>query len=81
MVALDDTMDTDTTGGGESVDAKKGYLYVRLLILCGLIAFPTKQQQFFETYRKGLQIKVGFVAAIMPKHSVSRRSSTPRQDM
>jgi hypothetical protein len=37
----------------ESIDAKQGYFSVALLVVCGLIAFPCKQQQFFETYRKG----------------------------
>lgn len=42
----------------QSDDAKsvEGYQWAALLVLCGLIAFPTKQQQFFETYRIGYTI-------------------------
>ncbi len=46
---------------------KEGYLYASLLVLCELIAFPTKHQQFFITYRAGMQIRVGIVAAIYAK--------------
>jgi hypothetical protein len=31
----------------------EGYLWAALLVVCGMFAFPTKQQQFFETYRIG----------------------------
>lgn len=30
-----------------------GYAWAALLVVCGMVAFPTKQQQFFETYRIG----------------------------
>lgn len=31
----------------------EGYAWAALLVACGLVSFPTKQQQFFETYRVG----------------------------
>ena len=43
------------------------YIYALLLVICGLVAFPTKQQQFFETYRKGVQLRLGLIAAIYAK--------------
>ena len=49
------------------LNVRKSYLYAALLTLCGLIAFPSKQQQFFQTYRKGVQLRLGFVAAIYSK--------------
>ena len=50
-----------------SVDTKKGYLYASLLALFGLIAFPSKQMQFFETYRSGMQLRIGIIASIFAK--------------
>lgn len=50
-----------------SVDSKKGYLYASLLALFGLIAFPSKQMQFFETYRLGMQLRIGIIASIFAK--------------
>ncbi|KAL7548136.1 hypothetical protein ACHAWF_011427 [Thalassiosira exigua] len=61
----------DEDGGADessTVDAKKmGYLYAGSLVFCGLVAFPTKQQQFFRTHRKGTQLRIGMVAAIYRK--------------
>ncbi len=60
----------DENGGKESdEDHNSGasYFYAILLVVTGFIAFPTKQQQFFETYRKGVQLKLGFVSAIFAK--------------
>ena len=51
----------------DGMDSKGGYIYASLIILCGMIAFPTKQHQFFETYRVGMRIRVGLVAAIFAK--------------
>lgn len=31
----------------------EAYGWAALLVACGLVSFPTKQQQFFETYRVG----------------------------
>lgn len=44
--------DDDNNTGDDNTN-KPGYLWVGLLILCGLLAFPSKQRLFFETYRKG----------------------------
>ena len=60
-------VDADADAGVGSIDTKKGYLYAGLLVACGLIAFPTKQQQFFQAYRKGMQLRVGMIAAIYQK--------------
>ena len=38
----------DSDGMGNS-----GFLWASLLIICGMVSFPTKQQQYFETYRVG----------------------------
>jgi hypothetical protein len=37
----------------DSSRSVEGYLWAALLVGCALLAFPTKQQQFFETYRIG----------------------------
>lgn len=37
------------------------------MVLCGLIAFPTKQRIFFEMYRKALQFRVGIIAKLYEK--------------
>jgi len=59
----------DDSEGKDAVSSRsmQGYLYAGLLVVCGLIAFLSKQQQFFETYRKGIQLRVGMVAAIYSK--------------
>ncbi len=57
----------DDSDSPSHTNTKKGYLYASLLVLCGLIAFPTKHQQFFITYRAGMQIRVGIVAALYAK--------------
>lgn len=48
-------------------DAKKAYLFAGIVVLCGLIAFPSKQQQFFHCYRVGMRTRIGLVAAIYAK--------------
>jgi len=65
-----DSGNGDRNDNGDATAAAtttKGYLYAGIMVLCGLIAFPSKQQQFFHTYRKGLQIRAGVVAAIYAK--------------
>ena len=57
----------DSSEGNGSVDAKNAYFYSGIIILSGLVAFPSKQSQFFETYRKGMQLRVGLVASIYAK--------------
>ena len=51
----------------QGTNAQTMYTYAVLLVICGLVAFPTKQQQFFETYRKGVQLRLGLIAAIYAK--------------
>lgn len=51
----------------EVMDPLEGYGWGALLVACGLLAFPTKQQQFFETYRIGLQLRTCLVASIYSK--------------
>ena len=57
----------DSSKSERGVDVRMAYLYAGLLTCCGLIAFPTKQHSFFQTYCKGLQLKVGLIAAIYNK--------------
>ena len=45
--------DLKETNIGNNIDPKQGYWYASLLVLCSLIVVPTKQHQFFETYRFG----------------------------
>eukprot|EP00986_Skeletonema_menzelii_P009118 scaffold4065_cov211-Skeletonema_menzelii.AAC.1 len=60
--------DSDASSTSEkAVDAKMAYIYAGLLTGCGLIVFPSKQHCFLQTYRKGLQLKVGLIAAIYHK--------------
>ncbi|KAG7359041.1 multidrug ABC transporter permease/ATPase [Nitzschia inconspicua] len=44
-----------------------GFFWAGVLTICGAISFPAKQLQFFETYRKGMQTRVGLVAAVYAK--------------
>lgn len=57
----------DSSTSEKAVDAKMAYMYAGLLTFCGLIAFPSKQHCFLQTYRKGLQLKVGLTAKIYHK--------------
>ena len=59
--------DAGKDADAKSIDAKMGYLYAGIMAVCGLIAFPSKQTQFFQTYRVGLQMRLGLVAAIYSK--------------
>jgi ATP-binding cassette subfamily C (CFTR/MRP) protein 4 len=59
--------DSNASMSEKVVDAKMGYFYAGLLVVCGLVAFPSKQHCFFMTYRKGLQLKVGLIATIYKK--------------
>ena len=43
------------------------YIWTAVLVVCGAILFPAKQHQFFDTYRKGSQIRTGLVACIFHK--------------
>ena len=44
-----------------------GYFWAGVIILCGMVAFPTKQHSFFHLYRKGAQYRSGLMAAIYAK--------------
>ena len=41
---------------GDTADSTMGYAWAALLVVCGFVSFPTKQLQFFETYRIGYVI-------------------------
>jgi ATP-binding cassette, subfamily C (CFTR/MRP), member 4 len=51
----------------DPMDPLDGYGSAALLVVCGLVSFPTKQQQFFETYRIGLQLRTSLMALIYSK--------------
>ena len=51
----------------DPMDPLDGYGSAALLVACGLVSFPTKQQQFFETYRIGLQLRTSLMALIYSK--------------
>jgi ABC transporter transmembrane region len=52
------------------------YYCATIMIVCGAIVFLCKQQQFFLTYRKGVQLRLGLVAAIYSKaHTLPSASS------
>ena len=59
--------DGDASTSKKVVDARMAYIYAGLLTCCGLIVFPSKQHCFLQTYRKGLQLKVGLIATIYHK--------------
>lgn len=53
---------------GANRDGKnEGYVYVAILIVCGAIFMLAKQRQFFLTYRHGMQVRIGLVAALYDK--------------
>jgi ATP-binding cassette subfamily C (CFTR/MRP) protein 4 len=68
-IALGYLLQTFEDGGIETNSSllSSGFFWVFILIACGLVSFPAKQLQFFETYRKGMRIRVGLVAAIYAK--------------
>jgi hypothetical protein len=47
--------------------SSSGYFWAAVIVLCGCLAFPTKQHSFFQLYRKGAQYRTGFMAAIYAK--------------
>ena len=54
--------DVGKDADAKTIDAKMGYLYAGIMVVCGLIAFPPKQTQFFQTYRVDLQmVRLGLV--------------------
>ena len=48
-------LDSDSSSSSSSsrLNGNEVYLWAALLVACGLVSFPTKQQQFFQTYRVG----------------------------
>jgi ATP-binding cassette, subfamily C (CFTR/MRP), member 4 len=65
------TFDEKTNNNDDNNDSNivvtSGFFWAAVLIVCGALSFPAKQLQFFETYRKGMQTRVGLVAAIYAK--------------
>jgi ATP-binding cassette, subfamily C (CFTR/MRP), member 4 len=60
-----------------SRDANAAYISATVMIGCGAIVFLCKQQQFFLTYRKGVQLRLGLVAAIYNKaHALPASASS-----
>jgi ATP-binding cassette subfamily C (CFTR/MRP) protein 4 len=51
----------------DDTNIKQGYLWSGIMVICGLVAFPTKQRLYFEMYRKGLQIRIAIVAKLYEK--------------
>ena len=54
------------TFGADGV-AVEGYKWSAVIIVCGIVASITKQQMFFELYRKGMRTRVGLVAVLFDK--------------
>lgn len=44
-----------------------GYIWVGVLVVCGMIAFLCKQSMFFLTYRHGNQLRTGIIGCIFTK--------------
>ncbi|KAL3922295.1 MAG: hypothetical protein SGILL_002279 [Bacillariaceae sp.] len=61
------TFEEDGSDSHSTSWTSSGFFWASILTICGLISFPAKQLQFFETYRKGMRIRVGLVAAIYSK--------------
>jgi len=57
----------DKSNQNNNTITSSGYFWAALIIVCGCIAFPTKQHSFFMLYRKGSQYRVGLMAAIYAK--------------
>lgn len=55
----------------------QGYMWASLLVLCGLIILFEHHQIFFITWRKGMQLRISFIAAIYDK---SLKLSSTQQD-
>ena len=51
----------------EEGNSYSSYIWAIVIILCGLIAFPTKQHSFFQLYRKGARYRSGLMATIYAK--------------
>lgn len=53
--------------GTDNNNVNEAYLWGGVMILCGIVAVPTKQHQFYITAQKGMQYRVAVVAAIHEK--------------
>ena len=62
----DGTTNNNDNDNGVNITSS-GYFWAAIIILCGCVAFPTKQHSFFDLYRKGSQYRVGLMAAIYAK--------------
>jgi ATP-binding cassette subfamily C (CFTR/MRP) protein 4 len=60
--------------GGEN---DRGWLWASILVLCGLIVLFEHHHVFFITWRKGMQVRIGAVAAI---HDKALKLSSTHQD-
>lgn len=61
------TTSSSSVNSSSSSSSKDGYIYCAILILCGLITFPTKQHVYYQLYRKGMRLRVGLVALLYDK--------------
>ena len=66
-IALGFLMEQFVEDNSRNTNTKEGYIWAFVLVVCGLVAFPTKQHLYFRMYRKGLQLRVGLVAVLYDK--------------
>ena len=59
--------ETTTSSSSSTSAAGRAYTSAAVMIVCGFGVFVTKQRQFFLTYRKGMQTRVGLVACLYHK--------------
>lgn len=65
--ADDSSLITSGSANSSKSSSREGYIYCAILILCGLITFPTKQHVYYQLYRKGMRLRVGLVALLYDK--------------
>lgn len=51
----------------EDFQGQEAYIWAIAIVVCGLLAFPTKQHSFLMLYRKGNQYRAGLIATIYAK--------------
>jgi ATP-binding cassette subfamily C (CFTR/MRP) protein 4 len=64
MLQTFDANDVDVGGGGKKND---GYLWAGILVISGLVVLLEHHHVFFWTWRKGMQYRIAFIAAIYDK--------------
>ncbi|KAL3796991.1 hypothetical protein ACHAW5_002761 [Stephanodiscus triporus] len=75
--------DGDDDAGGGGGDRGNGYLWAGVLVLSGFVVLMEHHHVFFWTWRKGMQYRVAFIAAIYDKSlrlnstSVAEQRSSP----